>query len=67
MSPATKENATTADTEIQMRKLTTRIIVLFAVAQWLATIDILVLVTGMATLIAAMVCLDLLFDSGGAQ
>ncbi len=50
-----------------MRKLTTRIIVLFAVAQWLATIDILVLVTGMATLIAAMVCLDLLFDSGGAQ
>lgn len=46
-----------------MRKLTIRIIVLFAVANWLATIDIMVLVAGMATLIAALVCLDLLMAS----
>jgi hypothetical protein len=58
-----KENATSADTKIQMRKLTTRIIVLLVVAQWLSTVDILVLVAGMGILIATMVCVDLLFGS----
>jgi hypothetical protein len=43
-----------------MRKLATRIIILCALAQWLGTIDILVLISGMATVIAGIVCMDLL-------
>ena len=46
-----------------MRKLTTRIITLYIVAQWLSTINILVLVSGMGTLIAGIVCVDLLLAS----
>ena len=46
-----------------MRKLTTRVIVLLVVAQWLSTVGILVLIAGMGTLIAGIVCVDLLLAS----
>lgn len=46
-----------------MRKLITKIILFVAILKWLGTIDIAVLVAGMATGIAVIVCLDLLLDS----
>jgi hypothetical protein len=50
-----------------MRKLIFRLMALFAVAQWLGTVDILVLITGMAAVIAGLVCVDLLVNAGTAR
>jgi len=46
-----------------MRKLITKIILFLVILNWLGTIDIAVLVSGVATALAITVFVDLLLDS----